>query len=133
VAAVFISHRGTGADQAGAERLAGDLKAAGHDVWLDEWEIDPGDSIVERMNDGLEEAAYLVLCYSDAGVTAPWISREWMSALARQLSGAKIRILPVRLTGNKAPAILADIKAADLTHDWDAGFAELLRAIKWRG
>jgi hypothetical protein len=130
VAAVFISHRKVDADRARAERLASDLKGAGHHVWFDEWEIDPGDSIVERMNEGLEGAAYLVLCYSDTGVSAPWIGREWMSALARQLGGAKMRILPVRLTGDKAPAILADIKTADLMRDWDTGLVALLRAIK---
>ena len=125
---VFISHRRR--DAVTAERLATDLKAAGHDVMLDDWEVDPGDSIVGWMNESLEEAAYLVLCYSDVGVTSAWISREWMSALARQLNGANIRILPVKLTGDKKPAILADLYTADLMSDWDKGLALLLRSIR---
>jgi hypothetical protein len=128
MATVFVSHRVT--DAAEATRLAGDLRRAGHSVWLDEWAIDIGDSIVQQMEEGLRGAAYLVLCYSDAGVMAPWISREWMSALARQLEGQGIRILPVMLTGNEAPAILADIYAADLRTDWDKGLELLLRSIK---
>jgi hypothetical protein len=130
VPTVFISHRRRDADTAAAERLATDLKAAGHDVMLDEWDIDPGDSIVGWMNDGLEGAAYLVLCYSDVGVTSPWISREWMPALARQLNGGGIRILPVKLTGDKKPAILADLYTADLMSDWGKGLALLLRSIR---
>jgi hypothetical protein len=126
--AVFVSHRG--ADAAQALRLAEDLRRAGHQVWLDEWAIDIGDSLVKRMEEGLQGAAYLVLCYSDAGVMSPWMSREWMSALARQLEGQHVRILPVMLTGNAIPAIMADIKAADLRNDWDKGLALLLRSIR---
>lgn len=128
MANVFISHRG--ADATEAARLARDLQTAGHRVWLDAWEISPGDSIIGRMNEGLEGAAYVVLCYSRSGVDSPWIGREWMSALSRQLRGHAIKVLPVQLTGGAAPAILADIKHADLVKDWDRGLAELLRAIR---
>jgi hypothetical protein len=125
---VFISHRGS--DLAPTERLAKDIERAGHTVWLDEWVIDVGDSIVRRIDEGLSGAAYLVLCYSDAGVMSPWIGREWMSALHRQLEGHDVRILPAMLTGDEAPAILADIRAADLRTDWDAGLARLLKSIR---
>jgi hypothetical protein len=128
VPGVFVSHRSS--DSAAARRLAEDLRRAGHNVWLDEWAIDIGDSIIQRMNEGLQEATYLVLCYSDANVMSPWISREWMSALARQMEGYDVRILPVMLSGKTAPAILADIYAADLRTNWDKGLELLLRSIK---
>ncbi len=127
MARVFISHRV--ADAAEAEHLATDLRAAGHDIWLDEWELAVGDTIPGAMNEGLKNAEYVVLCYSGHGVESPWIAREWLSALARQLQGEGIRILPAVLTGGDAPAILADIKTADLTADWDRGARELLRAM----
>jgi hypothetical protein len=125
---VFVSHRG--ADAVPAQRLAEELRKAGHNVWLDKWVIDIGDSIVQRMDEGLLGATYLVLCYSGAGVMSPWISREWMPALARQLQGHDVRVLPVMLTGDEIPAILTDIRAADLRTDWDAGMRHLLRSIK---
>jgi hypothetical protein len=128
MANVFISYRGS--DAPAAERLAEEIREAGHQVWLDEWEIGIGDSIIGRMNEGLEGAAYLVLCYSSSGVMAPWISREWMSALARQLEGQGIKILPVLLTGGTPPAILADIRYADLVADRERGMSQLLRAIR---
>jgi len=128
MANVFISHRSD--DAAVAERLAHEIRSHGHQVWLDVWEIQPGDSIVERIGIGLEGASYLVLCYSAAGVLAAWFNREWMSALARQLNGHKIRILPVRLTGGEPPAILVDIRYADLVKNWATGVGELLRSIR---
>ena len=128
MANVFISHRGQ--DVLEANRLAGEVRSAGHDVWLDEWRVDVGDSLVGRINEGLTGATYLVLCYSAAGVTSPWMSREWMSALSRQLNGYAISVLPVRLTGGQPPAILDDIKYADLARDWAGGLRDLLRAIR---
>jgi hypothetical protein len=125
---VFVSHRR--ADAAHAERLAQELRNAGHRVWLDDWEIGIGDSIVGRMQEGIEGASYLVLCYSSQGVMAPWICREWMSALASQMNGVNIKILPVVLTGGSPPAILTDIRYADLVADWRGGVIELLRAIR---
>lgn len=125
---VFISHRVV--DNREAERLAAALQSRGHDVWLDVWDIKIGDSIVDRINSGLLNAAYLILCYSDIGSMSPWMSREWMSALARQLEGSGVRLLPVRLTGGSPPAILADIKYADLVTDWSSGIDALCEALR---
>jgi hypothetical protein len=124
---VFISHRGE--DIALAERLAAQVKQAGFDVWLDRWNISIGDSIIGKINAGLENARYLILCYSEAGVLSPWMSREWMATLAQQLNGYEVKVLPVRLSGGKPPAIMADIKYADLVKDWDNGMVELLKAM----
>ena len=128
MANVFISHRTSDASQ--AESLSVALRKAGHRVWLDVWEIAVGDSIIAQMNSGLTGATYLVLCCGSSGIMSPWMSREWMSALARQLQGYGIKILPVRLAGGSIPAILADLKYADLSKDWTSGLAELLRAFR---
>jgi hypothetical protein len=61
---------------------------------------------------------------------APWISREWMSALARQMEGENVKILPVVLSGGSAPAIISDLRCANLVDDWKLGVAEILRAIR---
>ena len=128
MANVFVSHRTGDADR--ARQLAEAVRRAGHAVWLDEWEIGLGDSVVERVERGLAGSSYVVLCYSSLGVMSPWMSREWMSALARQLDGHRVRLLPLRLSGGGPPALLADIKYADLVTDWDGGLRQLLAAIR---
>jgi hypothetical protein len=128
MANVFVSYRKP--DYADASRLAREIRKSGHQVWLDEWNINLGDSIIASMNQGLTAADYVVVCYSSSGTTSPWMSREWMSALARQLEGHKIKLLPVVLTGGQPPAILADIVYVDLVKDWSAGIGKLLDAIK---
>lgn len=128
MASVFVSHRSS--DTSLAEQLAKDLQSAGHTVWLDKWELKIGDSLIGKISSGLTSAQYVVLCYSAGGIDTPWISREWMSTLTRQIEGAGVTILPVRLSGGSPPAILADIKYADLVADWNRGLAEILVALK---
>lgn len=127
MASVFLCHRKIDSEKvAHLGRIIGD---AGHDVWFDEWEIGVGDSIVAKINDGLTGVAYLVLCYSCIE-SSDWTDREWHSTLHRQLSGQSVKILPARVGGQQVPAILADLKYADLAGDWEGGVAALLKAIK---
>ena len=128
MANVFICHRGSDLDE--AERLAKALQKRRHRAWLDKWNIKIGDSIIARMNEGLGGSTYLIMCLSASGNLAPWMSREWMSFLARQLEAQDVKVLPVRLTGGDLPAILSDIKYANLEVDWDTGLSELLDAMK---
>lgn len=128
MANVLVSYRS--ADFEDARALAEAVRDAGHAVWLDEWEIALGDSIVERIEHGLEGASCVLVCYSGSGVMSPWMSREWMSSLARQLDGHRVRILPVRLSGGEPPALLADIKYADLAADWDNGLRQVPAAVR---
>ena len=127
MAKVFVSY--CDADLAAALRLSEDLRARSHDVWLDEWNIAVGDSIVERVESGLVQSSYLVICMSSAGTTSPGMRREWMSFLYRQLLGNPIRVLPVLLPGGSPPAILADIRYADLSADWSSGVEMLSAAL----
>lgn len=127
-AKIFISH--SGADAQEVEKLANTLVSVGYKVWLDPWEIGTGHSFVERIDEGLEGATFLILGYSGGGVIAAWMSREWMATYANQLKGRGVKILPVRLTGGDPPAALGDIKYVDLANDWSKGIDELLRALR---
>lgn len=124
---IFLCHRSVDLDT--ALRLKASLEEGGDQVWLDALEIRIGDLIVQRLEEGLAAAAYLILCVSGAG-TSPWMDQEWMSTLTRQLNGADVRVLPAVLPGGSLPAILAGIRFADLASDWDRGVAELRAAVK---
>ena len=56
---VFLSH--SAADKATVRALAARLRADGLRVWFDEWEIQPGDSIPAKIEEGLERSRILVL------------------------------------------------------------------------
>ena len=128
MAEVFISHRS--ADLRVARRLAEDLRVLGHNVWLDDDEIRVGDSILDGMNAGLLKADFVVVCYSDVTPSGPWMDREWLSALARQLDGLGVKLLPAKIAGSCGPAILSDIKYANFSANWQAGLYALAAAMR---
>ena len=59
---VFLSHslKNKAVVRAVTERLWAD----GLRVWLDDWEIRPGDTIPAKIEEGLEHSRVLVLCMS---------------------------------------------------------------------
>ncbi len=57
---VFLSYSST--DRPTVRKLAERLKASGLRVWLDVWEIKPGDSIPAKVEEGLENSRVLILC-----------------------------------------------------------------------
>lgn len=126
MAAVFISYRSM--DHQAALRLKADLEKCGHSVWMDSDQIRVGDSIVDKINQGLSELEFLILCYSSAG-SSPWVNQEWTSTLKRQLDGVNVKILPARLTGGRPPAILAGTRYADLVNEWHTGVRDLCDAM----
>lgn len=128
MARVFLSYR-PGAS-ASASRLAADLRDRGHEVWVREDAVGVGDSIVERVTQGLGSADYLVLCLTGSAEENAWLNREWQSTLARQLDGYRIGLLPAMFSGGELPAILADVRYADFRKNWAAGLRDLLASIR---
>jgi len=130
---VFLSHRSQ--DKVWTEKLARSLREQGVDAWLDKWEIKPGDSIVERIDEALTNCACLLLVLTPASVnaSAKWVQTEWQSYLTRQLSGGQevIRLIPLLLRETAIPSILSHIKYIDFRNEaeFDEHFLELHKAI----
>jgi len=118
-ARIFISY--AHADAAIAEVVVGVLAEIGLAPWLDRSEVRPGDSFVDKMNQGLGRASYVVLLLSRAALASHWVSREWMSALA----AAETVILPLLIEDCDIPPLLRDIVYIDLRRDRDVGLASL--------
>jgi hypothetical protein len=77
---VFLSH--SSADKMLARRLAADLRDAGVKVWFDEWEIETGDSISQRIQDGLRESDFVAVLLTRQSVEHGWVEKEWQSRIA---------------------------------------------------
>jgi len=124
---LFLCHASE--DKNFVERLAEFLRGNGASVWLDRWEIKVGDSIVQKVNDGLSSATHLAVVLSSRSVNKPWVKREMSSALMRQLANNSVSVIPIVIDDCLIPAILADIKYADCRSDIDAGLKDLLEAL----
>lgn len=112
-------------------RLTDDLEDAGLAPWLDADQLRAGDSIVETISDALRDADALLVIVSQASTGSRWVGQEWSAALAAQLSGGAddTVVIPALLDDAAIPSILADRKFADFRADYDAGLAEVVRAL----
>ena len=125
----FISY--TYQDREFVERLANDLKKHGVPVWWDQWEIRVGESIIQKVNEGIDSSAYLIAVLSSDSVQSHWVQREINSALMRQLSVEKnIIILPLVLADCEVPPLLCEIKWADFRNDYESGLKSLLERLQ---
>lgn len=124
---VFICHATE--DKPSAHRIAAYMRQAGAEVWLDEWEIKVGDSIVEKVNAGLSGATHMLLLLSATSVQKPWVRREFSSTLMRQLSSNSVRVLPVLLESCEVPSILSDIRYADFRNHNETAYEQISHAI----
>jgi tetratricopeptide (TPR) repeat protein len=125
---VFVSYASE--DKSVVVRLADDLNKAGIDVWLDEWAILPGDSIVEEINKALESNRYFLPVLSTSFLRKPWPKRELQSAMMKQAGQRGHYIIPVLIEKCKLPAVIADIAYANLLEDYNEGLRRLVLSLK---
>jgi len=116
-------------DKSTAKRIADDLNRLGIEVWLDEWNILPGDSIVEKINKALEIHRYFIPVLSPTFVDKPFPMRELQSAIMKQASHNQKYIIPVLIEPCTLPQLLLDIAYADLHSDYNSGIRKLVRSL----
>jgi TIR domain len=101
---VFISYDHQ--DQAWVRALAENLHRAGLDVFLDAWEIAPGDVVVHQLERGLHNSRNGVLVVSPASVARPWVQQAYAVMVDRAVAG-KQRLIPVLLGDVEVPPFAA--------------------------
>jgi hypothetical protein len=89
---VFVSYAKADADF--ARRLVETLQAKNISVWYDQGELRLGESMLRRLEDGLEHSDFFLLLLSPDYFKKPWTQFETGVALGR---GGKTCILPVFL------------------------------------
>ncbi len=100
-------------------------------VWVDEKKIKVGDSIPQKVEEGISGCDFFCLVISRHSVNSKWVEREYRTALNMQLSpGTTPKILPLLIEGVELPLLLREIKYADFSRDYKSGFNDLLNAIK---
>jgi CheY-like chemotaxis protein len=123
---VFISHSVKDKDL--AARLANDLRAAGVEVWFDSDEINVGDSILEKIEQGAK-SDFMVIILSPDAVVSWMVKQELMMFLNEEKRRGYSLILPVLYKDCDIPPLLEGRRYADFRGDYESGLAELLRSL----
>ncbi len=75
---IFLSHNK--ADRAAVERLAGQLEKSGLKVWLDHWNLVPGNSWQDEIEEALNRSC-TVAAFVGPSCIGGWHNEEMRSAL----------------------------------------------------
>jgi hypothetical protein len=108
-----------------ALRLAGDLKAAGAAVWLDQLDIDPGQRWDRTVEDALTHCRRLLVILSPASVNSTNVMDEVSFALETQKT-----VIPVLYRECAIPFRLRRVQYIDFRTDYAAGLKGLLKTLR---
>lgn len=126
---VFLSHNF--ADKPFVRKLATDLESHGVKYWLDEAEIKVGESLVEKIREGIDNYDYLLAVLSQNSIESPWVQRELDIATNQEIADRKVKVLPVMYQAVEMPGFLLGKRYADFTNpdNYQASFKDLIQSI----
>ncbi len=124
---VFISY--SSKDSAFVDRLSIELVKKRIRVWLDKWEMQPGDSLIDKIQNGLSDSSLLLVVLSQNSIASEWCHKELNSGLMRELNEKKVIVIPILLDECKVPLFLQEKLYADFRKDFDSGLTSLLRPL----
>src|ERR1044072_2531239 len=127
---VFISY--SAKDKPAVRELAGRLKADGLRIWLDDWEIQPGDMIGLKVEQGLEQSRTLVLVMSANAFSSDWVTLERHTCLFRDPINAHRRFIPLRLDDSDIKDLLKQFAYVDWRQKSSTQYARLLEVCRPR-
>lgn len=125
---IFLSHQS--ADKEFTLKLAEALRDEGLEVFVDTWDIGPGDDIVGRIDQGLDDAAFVALVLSPEYLDAEWPTAEKNAALFQDPTGRRGVVVPLMRRRCRLPPLLAYRKYIDFTEgNFENGFDELMTVL----
>ena len=121
---VFLSY--SSADKAMAEKLATDLRSHGVDVWYDKWEIQPGDSLRRKIDQGIEGADYFLVLLTPNSLQSEWVQTELDAGMVRRIEGL-CKLIPIirNLKDEQIPVTLRGLRWVKL-ESYEDGLRELV-------
>ena len=128
----FISY--TSADRAWAEWVAWQLSEAGYSVTLQAWDFRPGADFLHEMQRAATGARRTVAILSPGYLASEFGEAEWRAIFARDPTGERGLLVPVRVSRFDPPGLLATRVYIDLV-DRDAAEAAdaLVRGMEQLG
>jgi hypothetical protein len=128
---VFISHASEDKERfvrAFATKLR---QEAGVDAWVDEWEIYPGDSLIQKIfEEGLKEAEAVIIVLSEHSVDKPWVREELDASIIKKVEDVT-RLLPVIIDDCEVPEALRSTvwQRIENLDDYSTEFDRIVAAI----
>lgn len=127
---VFLCHASEDKERFVLE-FATKLRQKGIDVWLDVWEMYPGDSVVDKIfNEGIKNADAFIIVISKNSIEKSWVKEELNAAVIKRIE-KKCKLIPVVIDQCEIPACLKSLiweKIGDLKN-YESGLDRIVYSI----
>ncbi|WP_099469470.1 toll/interleukin-1 receptor domain-containing protein [Konateibacter massiliensis] len=127
MSSIFLSH--TSIDKPFVEKLAKDMEKYGIRIWYDKYEIKVGESILWKIDEGIEKSDFLGIVISKEAWESEWVRKEIEAAWNKQMEMKSNIILPIFYRDCDIPLMLRGIKYADFRKDYYYGLKDLLNVF----
>lgn len=126
---IFLSHNK--ADKPFARQLAADLEHQGIRYWIDEAEIKVGESLIEKIRHGIDNAAYVAVILSPDSVASSWVQREVDVAMNQEISGRRVKVLPIMYRECELPGFLLGKRYVDFSRpeNYSSALEDLVKSV----
>ena len=110
---IFLSHNYK--DKPIVEPLAVQLSEVYgmNNVFYDSWSMQPGEGIIDKMNEGLEQCKFFFFFVSKNSLASNMVKLEWQNALYKATRN-EAKLIPVKLDDCLMPAILLQTLYIDI-------------------
>jgi hypothetical protein len=127
---LFLSH--CHADKKFVRKLAKDLHDRNVYIWIDEAEIKLGDSLLQKISDGINRVDYVGVVLSQASVRSKWVQKEVEIAMNQEIEGRRLKVLPILIEDCEMPPFIAGKLYADFRKGYSRGLATVLTRLDTR-
>src|SRR4029077_8509261 len=131
MAGLFISH--SSIDKPFVYRLSIDLVARGMPVWFDTREIGTGDSLQQKIFDGIGTSDYVIVVLSPNSVASEWVQKELTAALTLEQRRGRKFVLPIRIADCEIPLAIGDRIYADFSTSYLEPLERLTSTLRGLG
>ena len=124
---IFLSH--SSRDKTAALQLADTLNFCAIDVWLDNWELEIGQSLTDEIAKAMEESRYIAILITENYNKTVWTKTEYKKALSREQKEQRTVMLPIVVGEAVMPEFLEDKIYIDLRDDYFSGITKIVGMI----
>ena len=110
---IFLSHNHL--DKPVVEQVALELsqRYGQQNVFYDSWSIQPGQGIIDKMEEGLTKCKFFFFFVSQNSLTSEMVKLEWQNMLMRAAK-KELLFIPIRMDNSEMPILLTQTMFVDL-------------------
>jgi hypothetical protein len=123
----FISY--SHSDRDFVSHLSDDLMKQGIKIWIDQFDLLPGDSLIQKIfSEGLAQSKFFLIVLSPASAASKWVKEELDAAMIAKIQGVT-RIIPIIKEPSEIPVPLRSLLYVDLSREYDEGIRKLVQTM----